>query len=174
MITHNFVVFVVLRCCTHRDDEEAYVSVNGNICWSKTTLSGSAGTQLCGVQNKDHKEQLFRVRSCHITTSAASKAMVPLTVRVWANLNGNADDESFGIGNVLVSDFRQIKNAFANPNDFEGWNCGKITKCGDHQICGGYDIKGTWSEIKKTFMLPAGIYSIELVFIKIDSWCVRG
>ena len=61
---------------------------------------------------------------------------------------------------------------FNNPNDFEGWSCGKITTCGKHQICGGYNVKGTGSEIKKTFMLPVGTYMLELDFIKIDSWSV--
>ena len=63
-------------------------------------------------------------------------------------------------------------HAFNNPNDFEGWSCGKITRCGKHQICGGYNVKGAGSEIKKTFMLPAGTYNLELNFIKIDSWSV--
>ena len=56
---------------------------------------------------------------------------------------------------------------------FEGWNCGGITACGKFgQICGGYNAKGKWSDITKTFYLPAGTYSVELDFIKIDSWCV--
>ena len=64
------------------------------------------------------------------------------------------------------------KNVFDNSTDFEGWNCGKITICGNHQICGGYKVKGTGSDITKTFMLPPGTYFIELNFIKIDSWFV--
>ena len=64
---------------------------------------------------------------------------------------------------------------FDNPHDFEGWNCGKITSCGRMgHICGGYNAKGTGSDITKTFHLPAGSYSVELDFIKIDSWFVRG
>ena len=59
---------------------------------------------------------------------------------------------------------------FDDLKNFEGWNCGKITTCGKHQFCGGYNVKGKGSEIKKTFMLPAGTYSVELDFIKIDSW----
>ena len=68
----------------------------------------------------------------------------------------------------------KIKNDFENINNFEDWNCGKITICGDHQICGGYNVKGKGSYITKTFMLPAGKYSLQLDFIKIDSWCVCG
>merc|ERR1712032_1006771 len=59
---------------------------------------------------------------------------------------------------------------FDRMNDFEGWNCGKITTCGEHQFCGGYCVKGKGSDITKTFYLPPGIYSVELDFIKIDSW----
>ena len=63
---------------------------------------------------------------------------------------------------------------FDNMKDFEGWNCGKITTCGDlGHVCGGYDIKGKKSDINKVFKLPQGMYSVELDFIKIDSWLVR-
>ena len=56
---------------------------------------------------------------------------------------------------------------------FDGWNCGKITTCGDlGEICGGYSAKGKGSDIKKTFNLPAGIYSVQLDFVRIDSWFV--
>ena len=67
----------------------------------------------------------------------------------------------------------KVSNKF-DTQDFEGWNCGKITTCGNlGQVCGGYNVKGQGSEIKKTFMLPAGFYSLELDFIRIDSWFVR-
>ena len=57
--------------------------------------------------------------------------------------------------------------------DFDGWNCGKITACGGFDgICGGYGVKGKGSDIKKTFNLPAGVYSVQLDFLKIDSWFV--
>ena len=66
-----------------------------------------------------------------------------------------------------------VSNAF-DTQDFEGWNCGKITTCGNlGQVCGGYNVKGQGSELKKTFNLPAGFYTVELDFIKIDSWFVR-
>ena len=168
---YKFVV--ALRCLPRRDNEAAYVAVNGNICWFKIGLSGSAGTQWCGVRNNDHKEERFRVTGCYITLKATdSKALVPLTVRVWTNLDGDANDESFGIDNVLVKTLIELKNEFDNLKDFEGWNCGEITTCGKHQFCGGYNVKGKGSEIKKTFMLPAGTYSVEMDFIKIDSWWV--
>ena len=56
---------------------------------------------------------------------------------------------------------------------FDGWNCGTITTCGDlGGICGGYGVKGKGSDITKTFNLPAGIYSVQLDFLRIDSWFV--
>ena len=66
-----------------------------------------------------------------------------------------------------------LESKFDTAQDFDGWNCGKITTCGDMgQICGGFNVKGKGSEIKKTFDLPAGTYSVNLDFIKIDSWFV--
>ena len=63
---------------------------------------------------------------------------------------------------------------FDNKDDFEGWNCGKITTCGKlGNICGGYETKGTKDDITKTFAVPAGKYLVALDFIKIDSWFVR-
>ena len=62
---------------------------------------------------------------------------------------------------------------FDDPEVLGGWNCGQITKCGDMgNICGGFNVKGKESDIKKTFMVPAGTYSVELDFIRIDSWFV--
>ena len=73
---------------------------------------------------------------------------------------------------LLAAMFPVSVSGFYHMNDFEGWNCGKITTCGEHQFCGGYGVKGKGSDITKTFHLPAGTYSVELDFIKIDSWFV--
>ena len=61
---------------------------------------------------------------------------------------------------------------FNDPEDFEGWNCVKITDCGKFKnICGGYNIKAGGADIQQTFMLPAGdTYWVTMDFIKIDSW----
>ena len=62
---------------------------------------------------------------------------------------------------------------FNNAEDFEGWNCGKITSCGAFgNVCGGYDVKAKGHEIKKTFMLPEGTYLVAMDFIRIDTWFV--
>ena len=141
------------------------MSVNGKVCWTKSNLIGTTGTQLCGGF---YKEQRFRVLGCQIMFAKAQD----LTVRVWTNLDGDATDESFGIDNVLITKSLKFHSEFDNPNDLDGWDCGVITTCGDHQICGGYNVKGKDSDITKTFMVPAGTYYVELDFIKIDSWCV--
>ena len=63
---------------------------------------------------------------------------------------------------------------YHDPRDHEGWNCGAITPCGTFgQVCGGYKIKGKGDDLHKTFKLPPGTYSVQLDFIKIDSWFVR-
>ena len=70
------------------------MSVNGKTCWSKTTV-GTIGTQECGGF---YKEERFRVTDCYV----ALEVNMPLTVRVWTSLDGDASDESFGIDNVVV------------------------------------------------------------------------
>ena len=97
-------------------------------------------------------------------------------MRVWTSLDEGTHNESFGIDNVVVQPKKirfPIIQQFNNPKDYKGWNCGKIQKCGSYgNICGGYGVKGKGSDIKKTFQLPAGKYSVKLDFIKIDSWFV--
>ena len=63
---------------------------------------------------------------------------------------------------------------FANSRyELDGWNCGWITKCSAFgQVCGGHGVKGGSSDIQKTFNLPAGVYSVQLDFLRIDSWFV--
>ena len=82
-----------MRRPTLRDNEDAYVSVNGKTCWTKT-MSGRDGTQQCGGF---FKEESFRVTGCYVTVS------FELKVRVWTSLDGAADDESFGISNVIIT-----------------------------------------------------------------------
>ena len=79
---------------TPRNNEDAYVSVNGKTCWSKTGLIGTSGIQECGGF---FKEEHFPV-SCFATL----EANVPLTVRVWTSLDEDALDESFAISNVVI------------------------------------------------------------------------
>ena len=177
-ITFRFVGF--------RDNDDAYVSVNGNTCWSKTNLLGTSGTQECGG---GFKEEIFRVTDCY----GVHKENAPLVVRVWTSLDADASEGSFAIDNLVVRNVGEgclhfvhvltypaflslymhspyTATRFDNPRDFEGWNCGAITSCGQlGRICGGYNYKGTGSIITKTFYLPAGTYSVELDFIKIDS-----
>ena len=85
-----------------RDNEHAYVSLNGETCWTKHDLFATDGTQQCGG---GFKEERFRVTGC-VATLPFSEVDAPLTVRVWTNLDGKADDESFGIDNVVVTKIR--------------------------------------------------------------------
>ena len=60
-----------------------------------------------------------------------------------------------------------------NSDSFDGWNCGKITTCGKYgNVCGGYATKGRGDDIKKTFDVPGGKYSVTLDFMQIDTWFV--
>merc|ERR1712019_53255 len=98
-----------------------------------------------------------------------------LTVRVYTTLNQAANDESFGIDNVVLKKLPPFKTITANfqyTKDFEGFNCVKITTCGAYgKICGGYNTKAKSHDIKKTYKnLPDGTYTVSLDFIKIDSW----
>ena len=87
-----------------RDGEDAYVSVNGKTCWTKTNILGTVGTQQCGGV---FKEERFRVSGCFVTlpavvTLSGARLETPLTVRVWTSLDGDPTDESFGIDNVVI------------------------------------------------------------------------
>ena len=87
----------------HRDGEGAYVSLNGMVCWA-ASLTASQGSQQCGGESKfkPRNDEAVPVTGCSITLSGSG--YVPLTVRVWTNLNGrNAKDESFGIANVVIT-----------------------------------------------------------------------
>ena len=69
--------------------------------------------------------------------------------------------------------FATVTANFDDTKDFEGWNCGQITSCGKYgNVCGGYDTKAKGDDIKKTFDVPDGKYSVTLDFIRIDSWFV--
>ena len=95
-----------VRVSTFRDSEDAYVSVNGRTCWTKTGMLGTSGTQQCGGF---YKEERFRVTGCYYTL--LGKTTVPLTVRVWTNLDSKADDESFAIDNVVVKKTERPANS---------------------------------------------------------------
>ena len=57
-----------------RDNEDAYVSVNGETCWSKTNLLGTIGTQECG--GGCFKEESFRVTGCYVALEENQPLMV--------------------------------------------------------------------------------------------------
>ena len=83
-----------------RDNEYGMVSLNGKTCWTNNMLATS-GTQQCGGF---FKEESFRVTGCTVTLPASEETTtVPLTVRVYTSLDGDASDESFGIDNVVIT-----------------------------------------------------------------------
>ena len=74
---------------------------------------------------------------------------------------------------MQITELSPVTANFEDTTDFQGWNCGKITKCGKYgNICGGFATKGQGDDIKQTFDVPAGNYSVTLDFIKMDSWFV--
>ena len=73
--------------------------MNGKTCWTRTDVLGTVGTQQCGGF---FKEERFRVTGCDVTVLSWW-----LTVRVWTSLDGPADDESFGIGNVVITKIQE-------------------------------------------------------------------
>ena len=84
----------------HRNGEGAYVSLNGMICWA-TSMTGSQGTQQCGGQ-RPWNEDAVPVTGCSVTLSGSGN--VPLTVRVWTNLESKdaTKEKSFGITNFAI------------------------------------------------------------------------
>ena len=98
-----------------------------------------------------------------------------ISIVINTTLDGEANDESFAIDNVVVQKLvTSIKAEFNDKNDFEGWNCGKITSCGGYgNVCGGVDVKGKGSQLVQTYKVAKGLYSVALDFVKIDSWYVE-
>merc|ERR1712048_854272 len=133
------------------DGESANVQLNGKTCWSKK-LAGS-GKQVCGGKHGGWNEDKFKV------TCTAPALNNKLTVRVFTTLNQAANDESFGIDNVVLKkvQFKTTTANFNNAKDFQGWNCAKVQNCGSlGNVCGGYNAKGQGHGIKKTFAVPPG------------------
>ena len=154
-----------------RDAGEAgFVSINDKQCWSES-LSSREGSEQCGRSNNAwENENLIHVH-CQ-AQSVGDKLMV----RVHTNLDGHASDESYAIDNVVVTKLvTSIKSEFNTQDDFEGWNCGKITSCGKYgNVCGGHNVKGKRNQIVQTFKVAKGMYSVALDFVRIDAWYVSG
>merc|ERR1712164_116257 len=137
------------------DNEAAIVQVNGKTCWNKK-LSAGSGSQKCGQKHGGWHEEKYKV------TCSAPAVNGQFTVRVYTQLSSAANDESFGIDNVVLkqlsSGFKTITANFNNAKDFQGFNCVKITSCGSYgNICGGFNTKAKSHDIKKTYKnLPAG------------------
>ena len=88
-----------------RSGEEAYVSVDGEPCWTRKGMTAEQGTPQCGRHTddnfkKDYDDDSVPVTGCVETFSGAG--INQLTVRIWTNLDQNSNDESFGIDNALL------------------------------------------------------------------------
>ena len=84
------------------------MSMNDKTCLIKKNLLGTTGTQLCGGW---YKEQVFKVRGCYTTLSSTWGEDVPLTVRIWTDLDGDAADESFAIDNIVIQEVIEEGNS---------------------------------------------------------------
>ena len=87
--------------------ETAYVSLNGEVCWSKREIwTKRDGEQQCGDNffnpSNPYFEKDFFVSGCSISLCGSGNQ--PLTVKVFTNLDQDATDESFGIDNVVIRD----------------------------------------------------------------------
>ena len=80
-----------------RDKEKAYVTVNNKLCWSQI-LVASTGSHQCGSTQGGWNENSIRVQ-CE-----AEAVDGKLKVQVGADLDSDADDESFAIDNVAIND----------------------------------------------------------------------
>ena len=111
---------MLLCCAHHRDNENAIVQVNGKQCWKKK-LSANTGKQLCGSNSNGWFEDRIKI------TCQAPSLKGKFTVRVYTELNSAANDESFGIDNVVLTklpDFTSVTANFNNAKDFQGFNYG--------------------------------------------------
>ena len=77
-------------------------------------MVGTSGTQQCGGF---FKEENVRVTGCYITLPTY-KDDLSLTVRVWTNLDGEADDESFAIDNVVFTQTERRGNTRMHYHKF--------------------------------------------------------
>ena len=79
-----------------RDDEKAYVTVNDKVCWTRA-FARHHGSRQCGSKRRDWDEKSSTVQCQGESISGK------LTVRVYTDLNSHANDESFAIDNVVVT-----------------------------------------------------------------------
>lgn len=89
--------------------EEAYVSLNGEVCWTKKeSWKNQDGSQECGKDftnpNNPYYEKRFKVTGCSVMLKGTGNQ--PLTIKVWTSLDQDAQDESFGIDNVLITPYK--------------------------------------------------------------------
>ena len=82
-------------CVDRRDDEKAFVSVNGKQCWTRSFWGGD-GSHQCG-STRQHFEETSVAVKCE-----AEAVDGEITVKVTTNLGGQGNEESFAIDNVEI------------------------------------------------------------------------
>ena len=87
------------------------MSLNSKQCWNQLHVHASKGEPQCGKHgtglpggDKPYNDDVFPVTGCVATFPGSG--IKALTVNVWADLNEDTDDESFGIDNVVVQRIR--------------------------------------------------------------------
>ena len=97
LVSSTARVFVTGYAVPHdRDKENAYVAVNGKVCWTQA-FPAPDGSQECGGLIDNWREESVAV------TCEAESVDGKLTVRAYTDLDRGGFDESFAIDNVVVT-----------------------------------------------------------------------
>ena len=88
-------------------------------------MVGTSGTHECGRVWRVFKEERFAVTGCNVTLEANT----PMTVRVWTSLDGDADDESFAISNVVIELLQEGNTVVICVRGMLLVGLGKVTDC---------------------------------------------
>ena len=146
---------------------------------SKTNSWGSSKTKSWGSSKTKSSGSTFSSGSSKIKSSGSTFSSGSSQTNSRGSIFSSGKSKTKSRGFFKLPRSRPRSRPFyrrgpkSTKTPFEGWNCGEITTCGQFgQVCGGYNVKGAGSELTKTFDLPPGMYSVELDFIKIDSWFV--
>eukprot|EP00045_Choanoeca_perplexa_P017860 m.268897 g.268897 ORF g.268897 m.268897 type:complete len:2269 (+) comp17659_c0_seq1:97-6903(+) len=161
------------------DNEYLIAEVDGTVVYS-TAESGGTGTQECG-NGQDYARESLHSFDIIIPHTASS-----VTVLVRTNLNGEANDESFGIqkATVWVVDATQdnvIEDTFTVDSVPSGWNALNtfndvalsVKTCGDYgPILGGYQQLGVEALLYKCFdtTTPHTELIIDMEVVAVDSF----
>jgi hypothetical protein len=150
------------------DDETATVTVNNQDIWSEVLVyneNSDGAINYCGRTN--------HVEDIHVIDETVTVSEDYLEIHVTTTLNSQADDEAFGIRNVIITPdcATPLTNYQENTDDLTGWNVATSTCGGIGEIVGGYNII-SGGTISKRYSLPGDDckVSVSLDYVLIDSW----